>query len=233
MIESSSRLEADPTTGRATRPAVALAALVFLLITFLPSAAFGGQAASGELFFYPCTSCHPVTMIPGTDQPSKPLPNKFMKHEIGLIGHDQLGAGDAACLACHDDPSRDPGKLKLADGSLIDVKGDVAQVCFRCHSEKYREWKAGTHGRHKDKCTASGCHDPHTPGFIYAEPLRPFVGNGFQFQVLAKRAAFTPLMSPPLPPPVLEIRWFTYMVAVGLVIAGGLVGTLIFGRLKR
>ena len=116
------------------------------------------------------------------------------------MSHDVLGKGDAACLVCHDDPAKNPGMLKLADGSLVDIKGDVAAVCFRCHSTKYKEWKAGTHGKHQGKCTAAGCHDPHSPGFMYAQPLRPFVGNGFQFQVLSERTAFTPLMAPAPPP---------------------------------
>jgi hypothetical protein len=203
------------------------------LVLGAATSAFAGQAASGELFFYPCTSCHPVTMIPGTETPAKKLPNDFKGHEIVLAGHSALGRGDDACLVCHDDPSRDPGKLKLADGSLVDIKGDVAAVCYRCHSTKYKEWKAGTHGRHEGKCTAAGCHDPHTPGFIYAKPLMPFVGNGFQFQVLSQRKAFKPLMGPAPAPPVRFPGWYLAVVVLGVVVAGGLTVMLVSGRSSR
>jgi hypothetical protein len=195
-----------------------------------PAVALAGQAASGELLFYPCTSCHPVTMLPGTEQPSKRLPGGFKGHEIVLIGHKTLGQGSAACLVCHDDPSRDPSKLKLADGTLVDIKGNVALVCYRCHSTKYKEWKAGTHGRHEAKCTAKGCHDPHTPQFIYADPLRPFVGNGFQFKVLSVRVPFEPLARPAPAPPVTIPWWFAAAAYLGLVVVGGLTGGLVMGR---
>jgi hypothetical protein len=129
--------------------------------------------------------------------------------------------------------ARNPGMLKLADGSLVDIKGDVALVCYRCHSTKYKEWKAGTHGKHQAKCTAAGCHDPHTPGFIYASSLMPFIGTGFQFKVLSKREPFMPLASPALAPAVQIPWWFTGLAVLGLVAVGGLAGTLVVGRSKR
>ena len=135
--------------GPHKRLLASLAVLAFLFLFASAAPALAIQASSGELLFYPCTDCHPVTIIPGTNRPSRPLPNDFKGHDIVLQGHDKLGKGNTACLACHDDPSRNPGMLKLADGSLIDIKGDVAQVCYRCHSAKYKEWKAGTHGKRK------------------------------------------------------------------------------------
>jgi hypothetical protein len=123
--------------------------------------------------------------------------------------------------------------LKLADGSLVDIKGDVALVCYRCHSTKYKEWKAGTHGKHQAKCTAAGCHDPHTPGFIYAPPTMPFIGTGWQFKVLSQREPFRPLASPAPAPPVQLPAWFIGLAVVGTVAAGGLGGTLLLGRFKR
>jgi hypothetical protein len=203
------------------------------LLGAAPQQAMAAQASSGQLFFYPCTSCHPVTMLPGTDQPSKRLPNGFKGHEVVLIGHQALGQGSKACQVCHDDPNRDPGKLKLADGTLIPITGDVALVCYRCHSTKYKEWKAGEHGKHQGKCTADGCHDPHTPQFIYAEPLRPFVGNGFQFKVLSARTPFEPLARPAPAPPVRIPWWFTTVAYLGLLVVGGVTGGLVMGRRKR
>ena len=212
----------------------ALTLCAALLLALAAAPAFAGQASSGELLFYPCTSCHPITFIPGTDKPANKLPNDFRGHQIVLQGHDVLGKGDAACIVCHDDPTRNPGMLKTADGSLIDIKtGDIALVCYRCHSTKYKEFKAGTHGKHKPSCVAAGCHDPHTPQFIYASPLTPFQGTGFQFQVLTQRVAFTPL-APPAPYPATVIPWwFSAVAALGFVVAGSLVGLLVSGRFKR
>jgi hypothetical protein len=227
-----------PTASRAKDPLagvrLSIAVLVFVVSVLAPAAgALAGQAASGELLFYPCASCHPVTLDPGTDRPSRALPNGFKGHEVALEGHDRLGGGDAACLVCHDGPGKDPGRLKVAAGGLVDIRGDVAQVCYRCHSAKYREWMAGTHGKRQPKCTSTGCHDPHTPGWIYAGPLLPFVGNGLQFKVLSERAAFSPLAPPAPAPPVETPAWFAAAAVAGLVAAGVLAGRLVLGRLKR
>jgi hypothetical protein len=225
----------DPNASR--RPAQrALLSLVLLAAgIFLMSAApaFAGQASTGDLFFYPCTSCHPVS--PGAAQSGRKLPNGFKGHEIVLVGHDVLGKGNAACLACHSSPTGNPGMLKTVDGSLVDIRGDVSLVCFRCHSAKYEEWKAGVHGKRQPKCTAAGCHDPHTPGWINAGPLLPFVGTGFQFRVRPARQAFMPLASPaPLVvPPTQTPTWFVVVVTLGVLLAGGLAGALIPGRSKR
>jgi hypothetical protein len=210
---------------------VALGALVALTALVLVPAAFAGQASTGELLFYPCTSCHPVSLIPGTDRPTKPLPNGFKGHAIVLEGHDKLGVGREACLACHDDPTRNPGMLKTVNGTLTDVKtGDIPAVCERCHSTKYKEFKAGTHGKHKPSCTSAGCHDPHTPQFIYASPLMPFVGTGFQFRVLPRRVAFRPLAMPAPDPATITPWWFVAVVVVAFVVAAVLVIRLVQGR---
>jgi hypothetical protein len=231
MVASSSCL-ARPSRGRLARRCVRIAAAVLAtLVAASIAPAFAGQASSGELFFYPCTTCHPVFLIPGTETPTKQLPNGFKGHEIVLENHDKLGA--EACVVCHDDPTRNPGKLKLVDGTLIDIKGDVSLVCYRCHSTKYKEFKAGTHGKHQASCVAAGCHDPHTPGFIYARPLMPFIGSGFQFRVLSQRAAFKPLAAPAPPAPITMPAWFIALVLVGVVTAGTLIGRLVLGRSNR
>jgi hypothetical protein len=232
MVASSSCL-ARPCGDRLARRLLQIAALVLATIVSasIVSTAFAGQASSGELFFYPCTDCHPVQLIPGTQTPTRRLPNDFKGHGIVLEGHDKLGS--QACLACHDDASRNPGMLKLADGTLIDINGDVSLVCYRCHSSKYKEFKAGTHGKHKTSCVVAGCHDPHTPGFIYASPLMPFIGSGFQFRVLSKREPFMPLAAPAPAPPITIPLWFVALVFAGLITVGGLAGNLVLGRSKR
>lgn len=217
-----------PLVSTATNPFL-LASLVILAIAVaLPTAAHAGQAASGELFFYPCSTCHPVT--PGADgTPDRSLPNGFTAHQVPLVGHDLLGEGGVACLVCHDDPANDPGQLKLIDGTLVDITGDTSLVCFRCHSEKYRDWEAGTHGRGEAGCSAAGCHDPHTPAWIYGEPLLPFVGTGFQVRVVSERQAFTPFAGPPVSAPVETPSWLALAAACVGFLAAGVIGFMIRG----
>jgi hypothetical protein len=222
-----------PARDRLMSRLVCSTAIALFIIAVFVAPALGGQASSGELFFYPCTSCHPVRLIPGTEKPAGNLPNDFQGHGIVLVGHDALGAGGAACAVCHDDPAKNPGMLKLADGTLIDIKGDVSLVCYRCHSTQYKQFKAGTHGKHQASCVAGGCHDPHTPGFIYAGPLMPFVGTGFQFKVLSQRAVFKPLAAPAPDPALVTPVWLVAVAALGFVVAGSLVGLLLSGRFKR
>ncbi len=213
---------------RARLLAVVLVA-VMVALAIVPQA-FAGRAATGELAFYPCTDCHPVTL--GADgKPTKPLPNGKKQHEIELVAHGILGKGDAACLACHDDPARNPGKLKLPDGTLVDIKGDVSRVCQRCHFQKYQEFKAGTHGRDKDKCSAQGCHSPHTPQWIYVPALPPFQGTGFEVKAVGNtREAFTPFAAPPVAPAVYTPTWLIVATVMGLIVIAVLVGYLVFGR---
>jgi len=220
----------------ASRPRAVLVVLVLaFLLSVFATPAFAGQASSGKLPFYPCDRCHPVFLGPDGN-PTKPLPNGLKKHEIKLELHNILGADDKACLACHDDPKRNPGMLILPDGTLVDINGpDVSRVCQRCHFEKYSAWKAGTHGKHQPKCTAAGCHDPHTPGFIYVPALLPFLGTGTQVQVLPERVAFTSFPPPaayPAPPTVTP-SWLVVVGLVGVVIAGGIAVPLIRGRSKQ
>jgi len=205
---------------------------VIALWALVAPGAFAGQASTGELAFYPCTQCHPVTLGPD-GKPTKPLPIGLEQHEITLEVHDILGTDDKACLACHDDPSRNPGMLILADGSLVEITGDTARVCQRCHFEKYREWTSGIHGRDAPKCTAAGCHDPHTPSWIYIEALPPFQGTGMQVHAVWEREPFMPFAGPPVPPPVFTPTWFVVLTVLGGVAILGLVGYMTLGRSKR
>jgi len=243
MVDSASSSAHDNGRKRKTRTPLWLVGAALVVFASAPAIATASTASSGQLLFYPCTSCHPVHMVPGPggkEVPSRPLPNGFTGHQIVLQGHDALGKGDTACLTCHDDPTRNPGMLKTADGSLValtsaDLSQDpqVALVCYRCHEDKYAEWKAGTHGKHKPSCVAAGCHDPHAPQSMYAAPLMPFVGTGWQFQVVPQRAPFKAL-APPAPNPATVIpAWFYAMAGVGLVVAAGLAGSIVSGRSKR
>jgi hypothetical protein len=211
-----------------------VAALLVWAIVLLSvcAQAFAGQSATGKPAFLPCTRCHPVTLGPD-GKSTKPLPNGFKKHEITLEVHDVLGKDDRACLACHDAPTSDPGKLIAPDGTLIDITGDVSRVCQRCHFEKYREWQAGIHGKRQPKCTSAGCHDPHTPSWIYVAALPPFQGTGMEVRAVTNREPFKPFASPPVAPPVATSLWLVIVASLGAVVVAGLVMYLVQGRSKR
>lgn len=209
---------------------LALALLAALCVAIAaPSSAVAGMAATGEPLFYPCTSCHPVASAQSGVAPKK-LPNGFAGHSIVLSGHDVLGRGEDACVVCHDAADKDPGKLKLVDGTLVDITGDVSAVCYRCHSDKHEEWTAGVHGNGKAKCTSSGCHDPHSPGSIYASALTPFIGTGFEVEVLPERKAFVPLAAPGGAPPVHTPRWLQVLTVLGVLAATAAAGSLVLER---
>lgn len=217
-----------------SRSVLVLIAVAFVVSVHLvmAAAALAGRSSTGELAFHPCTKCHPVS-VGANGQPDKPLPNGFEKHEIELEVHDILGEGSTACLACHDDPAKDPGKLVLPDGSLVDITGDVSRVCQRCHFQKYREWEAGVHGRGEAKCSAAGCHDPHTPSWIYVAALPPFQGTGIEVRAVGETQPFKPMASPPVPAPVYTPTWLSIAAAVGAAVVLALVGFLVVGRPKR
>lgn len=213
------------------RLAILAFALAALVLAGPPTAA-AGQASTGELAFYPCTQCHPVVL--GADgQPTTELPIGLEKHQITLEVHDTLGDDDQACLACHDDPTRNPGMLVLPDGSLEGITGDVSRVCLRCHFEKYRDWESGVHGKDLPKCTAAGCHDPHTPSWIFIEALPPFQGTGVQVRAVSRREPFKPLAGPPVDPAVYTPLWLVIVTMLGAVVAIAAIGYLVKGAVKR
>ena len=67
-----------------------LVLLVALFVFSVASLAYAGRASTGQLAFFPCTQCHPVS-VDAKGNPSRPLPNGFKKHEIVLEVHDTLG----------------------------------------------------------------------------------------------------------------------------------------------
>jgi hypothetical protein len=144
-----------------------LLALLGCLVFFSPVLpARAAKSSAGKLLFFPCDKCHPL----GAQRP-----NGFEGHKIKLEGHDKLGQGDAACFVCHKS-IENPDLLILADGSLINIDGEVSKVCYRCHFDKYKAWEEGLHGK-QPGCTAKDCHNPHSPAWIAISPIPPFLGN--------------------------------------------------------
>jgi len=114
---------------------------------------------------YPCSGCH--DMMPAN--PERRELTGF--HTEIVLRHDEEHRW---CLDCHDAENRD--QLHLASGEAVPFE-ESYRLCGQCHGEKYRDWRAGVHGRRtgdwngkKTYLLCAHCHDPHQPGF---EPIEP------------------------------------------------------------
>jgi len=94
-----------------------------------------------------------------------------MFHEDIHLKHDEQNRW---CLDCHDARNRD--QLRLANGTLVPFT-ESYRLCGQCHGDKYRDWRAGVHGRRvghfdgkKQYLLCVHCHDSHAPRFRPLEP---------------------------------------------------------------
>lgn len=121
---------------------------------------------------YPCTFCHDETLK------TNPKRRFVEDHEDIKLKHDEKNRW---CLDCHDANNRDV--LHLASGEPLPF-AESYRLCGQCHGEKYRDWRAGVHGRRtgqwngqKGYLLCVNCHSPHEPHFKpmapKAAPLRP------------------------------------------------------------
>ena len=114
---------------------------------------------------FPCSECHADLQ---TNRTRRTLVDA---HDDIVLKHDEEHRW---CLDCHDATNRD--RLHLASGELVPFD-ESYRVCGQCHGEKYRDWRAGVHGRrsgqwngHKTYLLCAHCHNPHQPRFA---PLAP------------------------------------------------------------
>lgn len=115
---------------------------------------------------FPCSDCHDPEIPTNTRRRTL----KAAHQEIELK-HD---AEHRWCLDCHSAVDHD--KLHLASGELVDFT-ESYKLCGQCHGDKYRDWRAGVHGRrsgswdgHKTYLLCVNCHNAHSPAF---QPLKP------------------------------------------------------------
>jgi hypothetical protein len=116
---------------------------------------------------FPCTECHNEKDLP-TNRTRRELVDA---HDDIVLKHDEEHRW---CLDCHDADNRD--RLHLAGGQPVAFE-ESYQLCGQCHGEKYRDWRAGVHGRRvgywngaKSYLLCVHCHSPHQPRF---KPLVP------------------------------------------------------------
>jgi hypothetical protein len=114
---------------------------------------------------YPCSNCH-AGMIPNRNRRELTA-----MHTDIVLKHDETHRW---CLDCHDADNRDV--LHLASGERVPFD-ESYRVCGQCHGEKYRDWRAGVHGRRtgnwngaKTYLLCAHCHNPHQPRFHALAP---------------------------------------------------------------
>lgn len=115
---------------------------------------------------FPCTSCHD-----GKSQKPDPKRRALSMHDEIKLSH---GPESRWCLDCHDLLDRD--RLHLVNGDRLPFTLSY-QLCGQCHGDKYRDWRAGIHGKRTGRWNGAKqyllcvhCHDPHSPRF---KPLKP------------------------------------------------------------
>jgi hypothetical protein len=113
---------------------------------------------------FPCSACH-------KDLPVDRTRRQLTMHDEIVLRHDETHRW---CLDCHDAEDRD--SLHLASGERLPF-AESYRLCGQCHGEKFRDWRAGVHGRrtgdwngHKRYLLCANCHNPHQPHFA---PIAP------------------------------------------------------------
>ena len=109
---------------------------------------------------FPCMECHKDQKDP------KRRELGFHDEQQAIFDHD---AEHRWCLDCHDLENRDV--LRLASGAPVPFT-ESYRLCGQCHGDKYRDWRAGVHGRRvgmwdgpKTYLLCVSCHNPHSPSF--------------------------------------------------------------------
>jgi hypothetical protein len=116
---------------------------------------------------FPCTDCHDNKEL----KPNRTRRELKDAHDDIVLKHDEEHRW---CLDCHDADNRD--RLHLASGQPVPFE-ESYQLCGQCHGEKYRDWRAGVHGRRsgywngeKTYLLCVHCHSPHQPRFKAIAP---------------------------------------------------------------
>lgn len=118
---------------------------------------------------FPCSGCHDEDFP--VDRERREL---VLAHEDIVLHHDEANRW---CLDCHAAEDRD--MLHLASGAKVSFEQSY-RLCGQCHGDKYRDWRAGVHGRRTGRWDGEKryllcvhCHDAHHPAFAPIPPEPP------------------------------------------------------------
>jgi hypothetical protein len=110
---------------------------------------------------YPCSECHASQKPDATRRQLG-----YHDEQQDIFDHD---TAHRWCLDCHDLEDRDV--LRLASGEHVPFT-ESYRLCGQCHGDKYRDWRAGVHGKRVGRWNGEktyflcvNCHNPHAPRF--------------------------------------------------------------------
>lgn len=118
---------------------------------------------------YSCTECHQggIEKLKLSDS----LKNGHWDIEI-LHAKEQI----MNCQTCHN--TNDINNLKSLTSKTIDFN-QSHQLCSQCHSNQYKDWLGGAHGKKisgwgppRVSMSCVNCHNPHKPAFGKRWPAR-------------------------------------------------------------
>jgi hypothetical protein len=146
-----------PSAARASAPGAPAAAAK---PKATPEALVEAKAPPFSEGIFPCSECHKDQK----DGARREL--AFHEEQQKVFDHD---AEHRWCLDCHDYENRDV--LRLASGATVPFT-ESYRLCGQCHGDKYRDWRAGIHGKRvgrwdgeKTYLLCVNCHNPHSPAF--------------------------------------------------------------------
>ena len=125
----------------------------------------------GKLTRYPCVSCHTQSlsqMKSGlTQDQQKAHWDIAMSHASSDVMH---------CTTCHNKDNIED--LITLSGRTVGLNHSY-KVCAQCHSNQYKDWVGGAHGKRVGGWTPPrvvqncvNCHDPHQPAWKKRWPAR-------------------------------------------------------------
>lgn len=130
---------------------------------------FAVEGRLDQLYFYPCQDCHEYM-----DPNDRVRELDVEEGHPAVLGH---GDGQMWCFSCHD--PADYGRLVNLLAEPIDFDHGY-QVCSGCHSQKYRDWTYGGHGKRvanwrgeRQIYSCVTCHNPHRPAIAPRAPKPP------------------------------------------------------------
>ena len=115
------------------------------------------------------------------------MPKAKQTHREHADRQLQHGNLDISCNSCHD--INNSNYLRSYSKAEPASFANPSPVCLRCHRDRYREWKNGTHGKRiggwdpklQKWYSCVDCHNPHSVKFkpLKAEPppVRPPLGR--------------------------------------------------------
>jgi len=124
-------------------------------------------ARISKLENWECSNCH--------DTEKKEWSLEALKddgsHDDILEKYRHAGPETMDCMTCH--TLNDRNKLHLLNGQKISFDKSF-QLCSQCHTNKFKDWKNGAHGKRlgfwdgkKVYKNCTDCHDPHFPATAY------------------------------------------------------------------